>query len=224
MVRSALFSPHASPRPDPARIAAICAAILGNVAIFALLMRPIDLPTPSSAHERVIPVRFVPPPPPRLKPPVVPVRPDLPPAAVVKPAPIKLQPLPQVPTRQQTTPMSIPVVAPPPVSTQINGGHDVASPTTMETALVPIASPAPIYPRQALIDGIGGTVVLELLVDVDGHVISARIVHSSGDRRLDAAARDTIVRGWRFTPALRDGKPIQARGQVPVVFRLDDTR
>lgn len=220
MVRSALFSPHAAPRPDPARIAAICAAILGNVAIFALLMRPIDLPTPSSAHERVIPVRFVAPPPPPPTPPVVQVRHDLP-APAATPAPVTPVALPPVAISQQTTPMTIPVVATPPVSTPADGGHDAAP---VETALVPIASPAPIYPRQALIDGIGGTVVLELLVDVDGHVISARIVHSSGDRRLDAAARDTIVRGWRFTPALRDGKPIQARGQVPVVFRLDDAR
>lgn len=224
MAHSAVFPPRAPGRPEPARIAAISAAILGNLAIFALLMRPVDVPTPPASSSHAIPVRIVQTPPIPPTPPVVKVRQDLPPAPTVKP--MRLAPVapPAIATHAQTTPMATTVVATTTTSTTIDAGADVAPPTPVETALVPIASPAPIYPRQSLAEGSSGTVILELLVDTDGRVLQARIVRSSGDRRLDAAARDTIVRGWRFTPALRNGKPIQALGQVPVVFRLDDAQ
>ncbi len=87
--------------------------------------------------------------------------------------------------------------------------------------LIPITSPAPIYPIEEMRAGISGTVLLELLVGVDGRVLDARILHSSGNRRLDAAAREQILRNWRFHPTMRNGKPVQALGQLPVVFRLD---
>jgi protein TonB len=95
------------------------------------------------------------------------------------------------------------------------------NPPTVEASLMPIASPAPIYPRDALRDGITGTVELELLVGVDGSVLQVRITRSSGNRQLDNAARDQVLRNWRFQPALRGGIAVQALGRVPIVFTID---
>jgi len=66
-----------------------------------------------------------------------------------------------------------------------------------------------------------GVVVLQLLVGVDGRVIEAGVVDSSGDPRLDDAAREHVLRNWRFRPATQDGAPAMAAGRVPIVFTLD---
>ena len=102
-------------------------------------------------------------------------------------------------------------------------GNDRIDPgPPVETSLQAIAMPAPEYPRAALRDGVEGTVLLELLVGTDGRVLRVRIVHGSGDRRLDEAARTQVLANWRFQPAIRDGQPVQALGTAPVVFRLDE--
>jgi protein TonB len=42
----------------------------------------------------------------------------------------------------------------------------------------------------------------------------------SGHRQLDDAAREQVLAHWRFRPAMRDGRAIQAIGLVPVNFKL----
>ncbi|MGN6512928.1 MAG: energy transducer TonB, partial [Lysobacteraceae bacterium] len=82
-------------------------------------------------------------------------------------------------------------------------------------------APAPAYPRDALRDGIEGSVLLKVLVDVDGRPLDVQVARSSGNRSLDRAAREQVLRQWRFRPAMRDGRAVQAIGLVPVEFRLD---
>lgn len=59
------------------------------------------------------------------------------------------------------------------------------------------------------VEGAEGTVALRALVSVDGAVRSVEVAASSGSPVLDRAAADA-VRRWRFTPATRDGVPIDA--------------
>ncbi len=213
MVRTATRWPSERPHPDPIRVAAFSISIALNIAALGLLMRPPEftLPTPQA---------------------------DTPPITIITPE-VK-QILPPVPVKQEhvqqnhvvaqqiqhqqavvlpATPMSIDPIVP-----QItdNGAHrEIVLQTPVEASLNPIESPAPTYPRDALREGITGTVELELLVGVDGRVVDVRITHSSGNRQLDNAARDQVLRNWRFQPALRDGIPVQALGRVPIVFTLD---
>ncbi len=42
-----------------------------------------------------------------------------------------------------------------------------------------------------------------------------------GYRELDEAARRHVLRRWRFQPAMRDGRAVQAIGLVPIEFSLD---
>lgn len=88
------------------------------------------------------------------------------------------------------------------------------------TRLEYASAPAPVYPREAMLDGIEGTVLLKVLVDVDGKPLSVEIERSSGNRRLDDAARRQVLRKWMFRPAIRDGQAIQVFGLVPVHFSL----
>jgi protein TonB len=80
--------------------------------------------------------------------------------------------------------------------------------------------PNPVYPLQALRAGEQGTVTVLAQVDVDGQVTDARVVRHSGSIALDRAAPNE-VRRWKFEPALHDGRPVVARVEVPVSYRLN---
>ena len=81
-------------------------------------------------------------------------------------------------------------------------------------------APAPTYPRDALREGVEGVVMLQVLVDVDGRPLVVDIQRSSGDRRLDNAARKQVLQHWRFRAAMKDGRAVQAIGLVPIAFNL----
>src|SRR3546814_5623365 len=76
-------------------------------------------------------------------------------------------------------------------------------------------APSPPYPRAALRAGLQGTVMLQVLVDVDGRPLQVDVEHSSGHRVLDNAARRYVLQNWTFRPAMRGGRPVQAVGLVP---------
>lgn len=111
----------------------------------------------------------------------------------------------------------------PPVTAPLDGPVDIG-PTAGPVAGVRLEylhAPAPDYPRAAVRAGAEGTVLLEVLVGIDGRPLEVTIRDSSGNRRLDAAARDQVLQAWRFRPAMRNGQAVQAIGLVPVTFRLD---
>jgi len=71
---------------------------------------------------------------------------------------------------------------------------------------------------QTLIEGIpqDRPGALELLVDTDGRVVSAKLVPASGrfqDRMMVSAAKT-----WRFDPATREGHPVRYRLPVPITW------
>jgi protein TonB len=199
---------------QPERILGITFALLAHTALFMVLMRPPELATPreeTPPREITIIDARIPPPPP-VQHPIDRPHTQQQPRIVQQPT----EPHPVI--TQQPTPISIPA-DPQPVA-QVDGQLTV-NPQPVESSLSPIVAPAPTYPRGPLTEGITGTVELELLVGVDGRVLEARVVRSSGNRQLDSAARDTVLRQWRFQPATHDGVPVQALGRLPVVFSLD---
>jgi TonB family protein len=75
----------------------------------------------------------------------------------------------------------------------------------------------PIYPPEALAQGVRGIVILDLVVDAQGKVESASVVRSVPG--LDEAAI-TAARQWEYEPVKVDGKAVRVRVTVPVVFSL----
>jgi len=75
------------------------------------------------------------------------------------------------------------------------------------------------YPPAAVAEGSEGTVTLKVLVSEVGTVAEVTVVQSSHDRRLDAAAVE-FVRGWRYKPAVQDGKPRSVNTRAAVTFEL----
>jgi len=84
----------------------------------------------------------------------------------------------------------------------------------------PINRVQPEYPVAAYRGRAEGTVLVGILVGADGRPGEVDIVRRSGNRDLDRAAVDA-VRQWTFKPAVRSGRTVDARVEVPVTFRMD---
>lgn len=80
-----------------------------------------------------------------------------------------------------------------------------------------VRTPAPAYPKDALKERAGGTVVLLVDVAADGAVTGVKVESSSSDHRIDAAAAGAAWK-WRFTPPMKDGKGVAGQVRVPVTF------
>jgi len=83
----------------------------------------------------------------------------------------------------------------------------------------PVNIPVPNYPDMARQAGIEGQTVVEALVDVDGGIADARVLKSSGNTSLDAAAVDAAMRA-RFSPAKQRDKAVRVWVSVPFRFTL----
>ncbi len=75
--------------------------------------------------------------------------------------------------------------------------------------------PRPVYPPAAKSMGVAGTVIVEVLIDESGRVISARAV--SGPSLLHAAAVQA-ARQAKFSPTMLSGQPTQVSGTITYSF------
>jgi TonB family protein len=81
--------------------------------------------------------------------------------------------------------------------------------------------PNVVYPSDAARKGQEGTVVLKLLVDIDGDVMAVEVLESSGFMELDNAA---IKNGWRakFSPPKYNDMSVRVWVSMPINFKLHD--
>lgn len=220
---------HTAPheRLDATRITAGAGAIAANAAVLLLMLTPIAIPALRPALPLAQDIVWIPkarpvrPPPPPIEVPVRPLQTAVRTATPVRPTPA-------------TPPVTTTAVAGDTQALPVDDAatHDALGPTddagpvghggALTGAVLQYASaPPPAYPRAALRAGAAGTVVLEVLVGVDGRPLRADVVSSSGHRMLDLAARRQVLARWVFKPAVQAGVPVQAIGRVPVEFRLD---
>lgn len=78
----------------------------------------------------------------------------------------------------------------------------------------------PQYPMAARETGRQGTVLLEAIIAESGCIRSIRVLRDVSPE-LDAAAI-SAVGGWRYTPSLRDGKPVSVIMAITVNFSLSE--
>lgn len=220
--RHPLALPRAISDIQPVRILGLAGAIALNIAALMLLLVPVSAPFQEAKKDETIFVlddRSIEPPkpPPPIEVPIVRPQPRTQtPMPIVQPQP---QPQPVV-DDQVIVPDGSEYVPPTDTTETIAPPTLTASDPLPSTRLEYASAPAPTYPREAILDGIEGTVLLKVLVDVDGKPLSVEIERSSGNRHLDAAARRQVLRKWMFKPAVRDGRAVQVYGMVPVNFSL----
>ena len=94
---------------------------------------------------------------------------------------------------------------------------------TAGTALpVLISMSKPIlYPGWARRKGSDGLLVVALEILENGSVGEWQIIQSAGEESLDKAATKAFLT-WKFQPAMRNGKPVKTRIQVPINFELTE--
>lgn len=85
-------------------------------------------------------------------------------------------------------------------------------------AAVLLTRVAPIYPSDALKDGLRGEVRVRATIDKDG--VPTKLTAVSGDPRLVQAAFQAI-RQWRYRPATLEGQPIETTTIVSVAFGMN---
>jgi periplasmic protein TonB len=208
--------------PDRVRVAALSAAITLNLAALLFATRPL---APQIAHAidtvRTETIRMIEPPP------KVPPPPDI----VLKPLPkpVPLTPPVHIPVVQVQKEMPPPAVTTPPVSEPSQNSQPVNTAPTTITASPPIAPgvtslayrSSPLrFPAQALRAHMEGTVILLVLVDENGKPVQVKIEQSSGYGLLDKSAREQVMSGWQFQPAIIDGRAVKAWARVPVSFAM----
>lgn len=171
-------------------------------------------------------------------------------AIEVLPSPIETKILEEMHTQEEPPPpppppefeAPPPPFIPPPEITIQQRPEPSANTITTVTTQVPVAPPRPAAPKPAVrvapvvkaancrppeyppvSERLGehGTVVLALLVGVDGKVTDSRIEKSSGYERLDKAAQVGLSR-CKFTPGTVDGKPEAAWAQMKYTFKQPD--
>lgn len=101
-----------------------------------------------------------------------------------------------------------PAAAPEPVYRE----GEVSSPARL------LSSVAASYPAAARAGELEADVAVEILLDTAGNVLEARVVKPAGSGFDESAV--AAVRRYRFSPAVREGRPVRVRMRWSVQFRL----
>lgn len=203
------------------RIAAEAGTIAINGVLLLLLLVPLNPQLPALAESKEDPwiIPITPPKPPE-KIRIVEVRnpPNPTPRPTTIEQPVNVPPI-VVP---DPGPMDVAIELPTEVVAEATTGSsiDLGKPLT-GAHLEYENAPPPSYPRDAIREGLTGTVLLRVLVDIDGKPLEVQVERSSGHRSLDLAARRQVLARWRFRPAMQDGQAVQAIGLVPIDFALN---
>ena len=96
----------------------------------------------------------------------------------------------------------------------VGGGQFIS-----DGGLIPLVRISPRYPRKALLEGREGYVIVELLVDESGNVLSAKIREASPSSVFNAAAIQAVLK-WKFKPRVSGGVAVKQRGLTTIEFTL----
>ena len=105
---------------------------------------------------------------------------------------------------------ALPIEPAQPATGPVRVGEGIAQPRKIKHV-------KPIYPLYAMSARIGGNVLIEATIGVDGKVHNARVLNSMG--ALDQAALDA-VRQWEFEPSRIGGEPVAVMMVIVVTFAL----
>ncbi len=82
-----------------------------------------------------------------------------------------------------------------------------------------INSTAPFYPTYARRNNIQGTVFLKIWITELGDVRRAQLIYTSDTIFIEPSMK--AVMNWRYSPAIKNGKPIDVSFVVPINYKLN---
>lgn len=118
-----------------------------------------------------------------------------------------------LPTRRQT---GVPVIHVP-----LAIGRSTPDTMAVDIPVAPLDGPTPDYPPALRAAGIEGTVRLRFVVTATGLVDSASVRVVRMTRAEFVAPAIATIRAWRFSPAIRRGRPVPQMVEQNVRFRLE---
>jgi periplasmic protein TonB len=89
---------------------------------------------------------------------------------------------------------------------------------SLDRPLEPRFRPPPQYPGDMKRSSIEGQVVVELVINAEGRVVSAKVI-SSTNPGFDDAAIAGVMR-WTFKPPTVGGRAVSAKARAPIPFTL----
>jgi protein TonB len=99
-------------------------------------------------------------------------------------------------------------------------GMKVFDPSMLDQQPQPTYQARPNYPFEMRRAGIAGEVVVDFIVDQEGHVQNAYALRSS-QHEFESAAVQAVSK-WTFKPGRKSGKSVPTHMQVPIVFTLNE--
>lgn len=75
------------------------------------------------------------------------------------------------------------------------------------------------YPSEARKSGVEGRVTVQVIIDTEGRVTNTRVIKAV-DPYLDAEAIRVVSSMPKWNPGMQDGKPVNVKFLIPVMFRL----
>lgn len=75
-------------------------------------------------------------------------------------------------------------------------------------------------PDEAISNGIGGTVVVQFIVDVDGNVSDVEAISGPETGGLQEEAVRVIRKSGKWVPAIQNGRRVKAYRRQPVIFQV----
>ena len=89
-----------------------------------------------------------------------------------------------------------------------------------EGDVLPIVRIDPQWPREALVEGIEGYVIVEVIIAADGSVASAVVIESVPRRLFDRNVIRAVLK-WKFKPRIINGVAVERRAIQRLDFSLD---
>ena len=90
-----------------------------------------------------------------------------------------------------------------------------------EGDVLPIVRIDPQWPREALIEGIEGYVVVEVTIGADGSVKDVRVIQAEPKRMFDRNVIRAVLK-WKFKPRIINGVPVERKAIQMLEFTLDN--
>ena len=90
-----------------------------------------------------------------------------------------------------------------------------------EGDVLPIVRIDPQWPREALVKGIEGNVVVEVTIGADGSVKDVRVIQAEPKRMFDRNVIRAVLK-WKFKPRIINGVPVERKAIQMLEFTLDN--
>jgi TonB family protein len=195
-------------------------AVFGLVALVSTVRPVVVSAEPVLAPDAPLLLRQLPPPPP-------PTPAEPPPLPLPQPPHTELAPPPSLPVSDLALPPPLPLPPPPPplrdLLQQVSG-DDFATGAYITPGTRGLTPPEvlrrvhPKYTSEAMRAKIQGTVFVQIVVDTDGNVEKARVIHGL-EPGLDEQAL-IAAEQWTFKPGVLDGKAVRVTSVLVLEFRL----